>query len=97
MRHLSPGNHQQMERPMASEIRAISTTYCSHCHLSTPKQNPRCIHCRRPLTDIPQRDRESANSSKSLLTLSLAIDFQASHVWAGVVTCRIEIVALLDN
>ena len=33
-----------------AEAPSITTTmprrYCSHCHLSTPKANPRCIHCR---------------------------------------------------
>ena len=33
--------------PQATSIaRSIPTRYCDHCHLSTPKANPRCIHCR---------------------------------------------------
>jgi hypothetical protein len=36
--------------PQATSIaRSIPTRYCDHCHLSTPKVNPRCIHCGRLL------------------------------------------------
>jgi hypothetical protein len=67
MRHLNPENHQQLERTSVSEATTLARRYCSHCHLSTPKHNPRCIHCRRPATVSPQRDRESAINPKSLL------------------------------
>ena len=37
-----------------AEATSIATTvpgrYCNRCHLSTPKANPRCIHCRCFLT-----------------------------------------------
>ena len=29
-----------------SIARSLPTRYCDRCHLSTPKANPRCIHCR---------------------------------------------------
>jgi hypothetical protein len=26
-------------------IAPLAEVYCGHCHLATPKHNPRCIHC----------------------------------------------------
>jgi hypothetical protein len=48
MRHFKPGKSNQLE---ATSIAAtIPRRYCDQCHLSTPKTNPRCIHCRGLLT-----------------------------------------------
>jgi hypothetical protein len=38
------GKSNEMEA--SSIARSLPTRYCDHCHLSTPKVNPRCIHCR---------------------------------------------------
>jgi hypothetical protein len=47
MRHFKPG---KSNKPEATSIpRSLPTRYCDHCHLSTPKANPRCIHCTRLL------------------------------------------------
>jgi hypothetical protein len=44
MRHL---NADKFDEPEATSIaRSLPTRYCDRCHLSTPKSNPRCIHCR---------------------------------------------------
>jgi hypothetical protein len=34
------------ELEATSIARSLPTRYCDRCHLSTPKANPRCIHCR---------------------------------------------------
>jgi hypothetical protein len=47
MRHFKSGKSNEPEA--TSIVRSISRRYCDHCHLSTPKANPRCIHCRRLL------------------------------------------------
>jgi hypothetical protein len=44
MRHFKSGKPNEPEAtPIA---RSLQARYCDHCHLSTPKANPRCIHCR---------------------------------------------------
>lgn len=50
MRHFKPGKSNELE---ATSIAAsIPRRYCDQCHLSTPRSNPRCIHCRRLLTAV---------------------------------------------
>jgi hypothetical protein len=45
MRHFKSDKSNEPEAtPIA---RPLPARYCDHCHLSTPKANPRCIHCRR--------------------------------------------------
>ena len=34
------------ELEATSIARSLPTRFCDHCHLSTLKANPRCIHCR---------------------------------------------------
>jgi hypothetical protein len=52
MGHFKSGKSNELEA--TSIARSIPTRYCDHCHLSTPKANPRCIHCRRllPATNL---------------------------------------------
>jgi hypothetical protein len=48
MRHFKSGKSNE---PQATSIaRPLPARYCNQCHLSTPKANPRCIHCRRLLS-----------------------------------------------
>ena len=47
MRHFKLGKSNELET--APIARPIPARYCDQCHLSTPKANPRCIHCRRLL------------------------------------------------
>jgi hypothetical protein len=50
MRHFKSGKSNESE---ATSIgRSLPARYCDHCHLATPKANPRCIHCRRLLPAI---------------------------------------------
>jgi len=53
MRHFKSGRSNESE--VTSIVRSLPTRYCDHCHLATPKANPRCIHCRRllPATHLP--------------------------------------------
>ena len=53
MRHFKLGKSNELEA--TSIARSIPTRYCDHCHLATPKANPRCIHCRRllPVVHLP--------------------------------------------
>ena len=44
MRDFKSGKSNELEA--TSTARSIPTRYCDHGHLSTPKANPRCIHCR---------------------------------------------------
>jgi hypothetical protein len=44
MRYFKSSKSNELEA--TSIARSIPTRYCDHCHLSTPKANPRCIHCR---------------------------------------------------
>ena len=43
---------RHLKLPKSNEVEATSIAatmprrYCNRCHLSTPKTNPRCIHCR---------------------------------------------------
>jgi len=41
------------ELEATSIVRSLPTRYCDRCHLSTPKANPRCIHCRSLLPTTP--------------------------------------------
>jgi hypothetical protein len=43
------------EPQTTSIARSIPARYCDHWHLSTPKANPRCIHCRclLPAANLP--------------------------------------------
>ena len=51
----------KLAKLIEAEAPSIATTmprrYCSHCHLSTPKANPRCIHCRRIMAAEVLADR----------------------------------------
>jgi hypothetical protein len=47
MPHFKSGKFNEPEATPI--VRSIPRRYCDHCHLSTPKANPRCIHCRRLL------------------------------------------------
>jgi len=42
--------HLKLAKSNEGEATSIAATmprrYCNRCHLSTPKTNPRCIHCR---------------------------------------------------
>jgi hypothetical protein len=42
--------HSKSAKSNQVEATTLATTmprrYCNRCHLSTPKANPRCIHCR---------------------------------------------------
>ena len=44
MRHLKLAKSNDVEA--ASIAATMPRRYCNRCHLSTPKANPRCIHCR---------------------------------------------------
>jgi hypothetical protein len=44
MQHFTSGKSNEPEA--TSIARSIPARYCDHCHLSAPKTNPRCIHCR---------------------------------------------------
>jgi hypothetical protein len=50
MRHFKAGKSNELEA--TSIATSIPRRYCDPCHLSTPKSNPRCIHCRRLLTAV---------------------------------------------
>ena len=50
MRHFKSGKSNEQEATLIA--RPLPARYCDHCHLSTPKANPRCIHCRRLLPTI---------------------------------------------
>ena len=41
------------ERDLVAAGVSIPRRYCDRCHLSTPKANPRCIHCRQRLASTP--------------------------------------------
>jgi hypothetical protein len=54
MRHLKLAKSHEVE---ATSIAAtMPRRYCNRCHLSTPKTNPRCIHCRCVLATDVLRD-----------------------------------------
>jgi hypothetical protein len=44
MRHLKSAKSNEVEATSIATI--MARRYCNRCHLSTPKANPRCIHCR---------------------------------------------------
>jgi len=44
MRHLKSAKSNEVEA--TSIATTMPRRYCNRCHLSTPKANPRCIHCR---------------------------------------------------
>lgn len=49
MKHSKSDISLQLERTSISQVASIPRRYCDRCHLSTPKGNPRCIHCRHPV------------------------------------------------
>jgi hypothetical protein len=53
MRPFKPTKFTELET--RSITRSLPTRYCDRCHLSTPRANPRCIHCRSvlPTTNPP--------------------------------------------
>ncbi len=44
MKHLKSAKTNEVDT--TSIATTIPRRYCNRCHLSTPKANPRCIHCR---------------------------------------------------
>ena len=55
MRRLKSNTRKEPE-PIVISLASSLRRYCDRCHLSTPKSNPRCIHCRHLLTtdNIPR-------------------------------------------
>ena len=50
MSHLKSNTRKEPEPIVISLATSSLRRYCDRCHLSTPKSNPRCIHCRHLLT-----------------------------------------------